>query len=332
MMLASRTTTRPARSTRLTRRAGARSVLLLVAGITALIIAGGAEGAAPKPKMLWKVLKPTKSVSQICLRVGGKEQSFYKLSAQKATELSVYGPGRLKVVTRHLPIKGKLSKRAYTLVVMRDGTVALKKKITRGTSKVTLCKNKKTLAGAAIESFIKVPAGKHTYRVLVEESGKEVVARFYQEKRETVEARLIGFTPLEYDGICTLATKSGTGTPWFRATFAQPIRFGVQGPTELEIRTRLDLGPAVTGTVRYGIEILRNGKSDSVRSYSVTRDAKASYKDCPGVTPGESKLIRLSVPAGNWTYEIRPAGTGAQSFATRILIPRSSVGVDTRTR
>jgi hypothetical protein len=282
-------------------------------------------------QMTWKAIKPAQSTGSVCVRASGQQATYYKLGPKKAAELTVYGPSRLRIVTRHLPVKGSLAKRTYTLVVMRDGKVALRKPIVRGASKATLCKNKKTKVGAIRESFISIPAGKHTYRVLVEEGGKEVVARFYQEKRTTVASKMIGFTPLEFDEVCTIGANGAKGgAPWYRATFAKPVRFSVQGPVELEIRTRLDLGPAVAGPMRYGVEILRNGKSESVRNFSATRDAKASYKDCPGVTPGESKLIRLSVPAGDTAYEIRPAGTGAQSFAVRILIPRGSVGVKTR--
>jgi hypothetical protein len=284
-----------------------------------------------KGQMTWTAIKPAQATGPVCVRASGQQSTYYKLSAKKATELSVYGPGRLRIVTRHLPVKGSLTKRSYTLVVMRDGKVALRKQVVRGASQATLCKNKKTKVGAFRESFISIPAGKHTYRVLVEEGSKEVVARFYQEKRATVASKMIGFTPLEFDEICTLAANGAKGgAAWYRATFAKPVRFSVQGPVELEIRTRLDLGPTVAGPLRYGVEILRNGKSESVRNFSVARDTKTSYKDCPGVTPGESKLIRLSVPAGDAAYEIRPAGTGAQSFAVRILIPRGSVGVKTR--
>jgi hypothetical protein len=336
MMLASRTASRRG------------AWLPIMAALIALFIAAAAQGAAPKasrtsktsktPKtstgqMAWKAIKPAQTTGSVCVRASGRQATYYKLSAKKATELSVYGPGRLRIVTRHLPVKGALAKRSYTLVVMRDGKVALRKTVVRGASKATLCKDKKMKVGAVRESFVSIPAGKHTYRVLVEEGGKEVVARFYQEKRTTVAKKMVGFTPLEFDEVCTLTANGAKGgAPWYRATFAKPVRFGVQGPVELEIRTRLDLGPTVAGKLRYGVEILRNGKSESVRNSSAARDTKASYKDCPGVTPGESKLIRLSVPAGDAVYEIRPAGTGAQSFAVRILIPRGSVGVETRAR
>ncbi len=348
MMLASRIA---ARATRLS--LAAALTLLLVApaaqGATMKTAKGAATktaaGAVRKPakaakarktakaQMAWKAVKPAQTTGAICVRASGQQATYYKLNAKKGTELSVYGPGRLRIVTRHLPLKGTLAKRAYTLVVMRDGKAALRKKIVRGASKATLCKNKQTKLGAVRESFISIPAGKHTYRVLVEEGGKNVVARFYQEKRTTVAKKMIGFTPLEFNDVCTLTANGAKGgAAWYRATFAKPVRFSVQGPVELEIRTRLDLDPTVAGPLRYGVELLRNGKSESVRNLSAARDAKVSYKDCPGVSPGESKLIRLSVPAGDAAYEIRPAGTGAQSFAVRILIPRGSVGVKPRTR
>lgn len=311
------------------RRIARRGLGALVTGLLAgLLVIFLADPAAAK--LVWKEVRPTKQAGQACVRVGKQDARYARLDHKKAAEFSAYGPAKLKVLTRHLPIKGKAGKRSYTLIVERDGQTVFKRKISGSSSKATLCNGSRGPVGASRTSYVTIPKGKHAFRVRVAESGKQVAARFFRQAQADPGTKRIGFAPLEFDRQCKLDTGAGKAYTWFRATPERPVRLTVQGPTELQIRTRVDFELGAPGTLQYNLEVLRNGERESIHGYKAKPDAKARYRDCPGVTPGESKLLRLRVPAGSWTYTLRPAGSGAAAFTTRILIPKNSVGMNGR--
>ncbi|MBM3316387.1 MAG: hypothetical protein FJY75_00905 [Candidatus Eisenbacteria bacterium] len=299
----------------------------LAAGALAVALLLGLAGPVAA-KLVWKEVQPDKAGRQTCLRVAGKSSKYTQLDPAKGVELTVHGPSKLRILTRHLPVQGKTGKRSYTLVVERDGKTALRKKITRSRdAKAKLCTKAATAVGASGESVITVPRGKHTFRVTVDEPGKAVAARFFRQARAGAGARLIAFSPLEFDRQCRLVTAQGNRYTWFRATPERPVRFTVQGPTELQIHTRVDFEEGTLGAQEYVVGIQRNDRPDVERRFQARIDPGAGYEDCPGTAPGQSQLLRLSVPSGNWTYELGPTGSGAASFTTRILIPKSSVGL-----
>ncbi len=104
------------------------------------------------------------------------------------------------------------------------------------------------------------------------------------------------------------------------------MRFTVQGPTALIIRPRLDAEATARGVIPYGIEILRNSESHRIVHLKTRKEEGATYRECPGVVPSESGRIDLKVPAGSWTYELRPADARTSGFAVRIMIPKDDVG------
>jgi hypothetical protein len=295
--------------------------------LLALALAPGAVWGARKASPTWRALQPAKTNSQVCVRVGASESSYYRLDAKKSTEFTVRGPTQVKLITRHLPVKGKIGRRSYTLQVERDGKSVLKKKLsapraTRG----QLCSTKKQRVGASRTVLLRVPAGKHVYRLRVAETGKAVAVRIFEQVKTQQGART-AFKPDEYDRICHLALGNGHTYLHYHATAEKPIRFRITGPAQLLVRSRLDLTATGPAEERYRIEVRRDGQPAGIFSYKTRRLAAGTYKDCPQIAPSEDRRLYLSVPKGTWTYELRPADATAPGFMVRILIPRSAVGV-----
>jgi hypothetical protein len=297
------------------RSLGAAALAVLIT----LALAHGAAFGARKARVTWRSLKPAKADGQVCVKVGGSQGTYYRLDHRKSLEFTVHGPTQVK-----------LGKRSYTLLVSRDGKQIQKRKITAPRSaRAQRCTSKKERVGAAREDTLRVPAGKHVYRVRVAEKDKAVVVRLFEQEK-TQQGTRVSFRPDEYERACRLKLANGRSYIHYHATAEKPIRLRVTGPTEILVRTRLDLPPTGAAEDRYRIEVRRDGQPAGVFSYKTRRLAQAAYRDCPQIAPSEDRRLYLSVPPGTWTYELRPADATTPGFMARILIPRSAVGTGAR--
>lgn len=285
--------------------------------------------SAKKP-VAWRALKPSKTDGRVCLKIGSSESTYYRLDTKKSLEFVVHGPTQVKLITRHVPVKGKIGRRSYTLQVDRDGKSVLKKKQSAPrAARGQLCSSQKQRVGASRTVILRVPAGRHVYRLGVTQPGKGVTVRIFEEAK-TRQGTRTTFKPDEYDRVCRFSSGSGPTYLHYHATAAKPIRFRVTGPTQLLVRTRLDLAVGGPAEERYRIEVRRDNQPAGIYSYKTRQLKKGAYKDCPQIVPSEDRRLYLSVPKGTWTYELRPADPTTPGFMARILIPRKSVGMSGR--
>lgn len=285
---------------------------------------------AKKSGVAWRAVKPTKTDGKVCLKIGGSESTYYRLDTKKSVEFIVHGPTQVKLITRHVPVKGKIGRRSYTLQVDRDGKSVLKKKQSAPrAARGQLCSSKKQRIGASRTVTLKVPKGRHVYRLGVTQPGKGVTVRIFEEAK-TRQGTRTSFKPDEYDRICRFKTGTGPTYLHYHATAEKPIRFRITGPTQLLVRTRLDLTVGGPAEPRYRIEVRRDNEPAGTYSYKTRQLMKGAYQDCPQIVPSEDRRLYLSVPKGTWTYELRPADPTTPGFMARILIPRTAVGVSGR--
>jgi len=264
------------------------------------------------------------------LKIGGSESTYYRLDTKKSVEFIVHGPTQVRLITRHLPVKGKIGRRSYTLQVDRDGKSVLKKKQSAPrAARGQLCGSKKERIGAARTVILRVPAGRHVYRLAVTQPGKGVAVRIFEEAK-TRQGTRTSFKPDEYDRVCRFSSGSGPTYLYYHATAEKPIRFRVTGPTQLLVRTRLDLAVGDPAEPRYRIEVRRDNEPAGTYSYKTRQLTQGAYQDCSQIVPSEDRRLYLSVPKGTWTYELRPADATTPGFMARILIPRTAVGVSGR--
>ncbi len=297
-------------------------ILLLLA-----LLAANALPAAAKTQ--WKSFKPTKSPGRVCAHIGAKDLRYYKLDAQEPLTFTASGPTRVQLMTRHLPAAGEGGEKSYTLRVMRDGKEILKKRIAAGPSKSGhICNDVGRSVGASRKSYITVPKGKHVFQVYATDTSTPVGVRLYKQVKSKTKASLISFSPDAYRMICTLVTSTGHEYPHYHFDRTTPIRFQIHGPTTLTVYTRADFDQTMLASISYGVEVLRNGESHRIFHYdNVKKQSTAAYKEheCREILPGERRALTLKVPAGTWNYELRPAETGHQSIAARILMPSKDI-------
>ncbi|MBP6874555.1 MAG: hypothetical protein KBD56_00640 [Candidatus Eisenbacteria bacterium] len=314
---------------------GRALVRRVCAGIFLACVASLASGLLSPAQAAWDSIDPSSSgAAPICVRVGEDEARYFPLDSRQAVEFSLQGPGRLRTLTRHLPRDGRTAKRCYTVVIEMDGQLLKSEpQLSVESSSAVLCGLGGGPVGSACETLVRFPEGRHSFRVKIEEPGKEVAARFFKE-RKTAATSYVGFAPEEFERVCTLVEEDGKEYGHYHFSPENPLRFTVNGPTSLLLRTRLDFSSRdAAGTpVDYSLEVRKRSAAGGAWEPAVSIPLTSgpvlgsAYKECAQIVPGESRKSEIEIPEGVWTFEIR-AVTGGRGIAARILIPKDDIGL-----
>lgn len=108
---------------------------------------------------------------------------------------------------------------------------------------------------------------------------------------------------------------NGKETKYFLLTKSAPLRIQVDGPSKVEIRTRLSLPGVARQTEQYSIRVTEG--MDILKEYiTSTEKSKSSFADGKD-TPGKARRFSISVPEGAHTYEFLLVNTNLSQAVVR---------------
>jgi len=297
-----------------------KSSLIGALALGVLLILPGAARAAN-----WKSITPGEDQGRSCIRIGAQEFDYYLLDEERPTVLRVRGPQRLKIITRYLFGEADAQGARYRLMVRVDGREELRRSFNASNlPSAGLCDRDGQVAGLK-RVYLSVPTGMHDIQILGEVPGDgRIAARIFRESRGR-KAKMVNFSPVEYDGIYSLQFDSGTQSTYYHFSENAPLEFTVIGPTTLEIDTRLDFNHTMNGSTVYRLEVMQNGEALPRFVYHTKKISSASYIERRDILPGERKRMRLTVPRGRQKYEIHCIGPQTCGVAARIRIPEADL-------
>ena len=115
----------------------------------------------------------------------------------------------------------------------------------------------------------------------------------------------VPFTPESYDGVRELQFTSGQHSTYYHLTSTKPVRFTVNGPTDLEVHARLDHDHTMSGSQSYALEVTCDGVVWRTFHFDSRKLSTVVYAYTPEVLPGNDNEFRIPVPRGRHIYEIR---------------------------
>lgn len=326
--------------------ADALALLLgLSAAVSALLPPAAARAAAPAPTppapgaaaptaaAPWLEIRPP-AAETVPATIGGKPFVYRRLDDERAVEITVGGPARLRIATRYAyPPRRRRSpppaEASYAILVSRDGgeAVAHARSTVPGSNAVW---GSRTL-GENREIHLAVPEGRHTYRILLPpDAPRRVLARFARRSAPPGAAappagRQAPMSPAEFAAAVVLITGERESTH-FRATPARPAVLEVFGPTRLSVSARLEFDERMLGTQDYRLEVREDGAVKHTYQMSAERSDVTRYRSEAGRVPGVGRTVTVEVPPGLHAYEVRPRGTIARGVLLKFSIPARDVG------
>jgi hypothetical protein len=298
--------------------AGRVRTLALIAAVVALPAAVGAATT-------WARIKDATAAQTICLDVAGHEYPYVVLGPTAPAACTVNGPRRIKVASRYVYNGDDSRRMAYTVIIEVDGREVLRKEHTAlPKDTVTPC-GATGRVGTLRNDIIDVDTGRHEIRVRAVTDGRgRVAARIYRQGKKS-RVQTVPFTPDSYDGVRELQFTSGQHATYYHLTSTTPVRFTVNGPTDLTIHARLDHDHTMSGTQSYALEVTSDGAVWRTFHFDSRKLTTVVYAYTPEVLPGSDNELAIAVPRGRHVYEIRCLRPASCGVAVQIRIPRADL-------
>lgn len=295
----------------------------LLNALAVAIVLGGLPEAAVAAR--WGRVKDATAPQTTCLDVAGQEYSYLVLGANAPASCTIVGPRRLKIASRYIYGADDARRVPYTVIIEVDGREVLRKEhaaLPKDT--VTPCKATGRV-GRQRNDIVEIDPGRHEVRVRAVTTGKgKVAARIYRQGRATKVAT-IPFTPESYDGVRELQYTSGQHATYYHLTSTKPVRFTVNGPTDLNVSARLDHDHTMSGTQSYALEVTCDGVVWRSFHFDSRKLSTVVWAYTPEVLPGNENKLHIAVPRGRHTYEIRCLRPETCGVAVQIRIPRAGL-------
>ncbi len=282
---------------------------------------------APKPAAAakWREVAADNPGAEICLRDTDQQFAYLELTADGNLEFRVNGPRRVKLISRHIAPTGAPIGERYTIRIMLDGSEVLRKSFTaKPHDGIALCAGEGRVSTLR-RAYVDVPKGVHTLGV----SGRtaddsRLVCRLFGQTRRRQTGTVL-FAPESYLELATLQFESGAQSTYYRFTAGTPLVFSINGPTTLQLYTRLDFSAGMLGSLPYTLEVRQDGEVRRTVHYDTQRLANAFYPSRLDILPGTRKKLVIKVPAGRHQFEIRCVRPDNCGLAAQIRLPRHDV-------
>ena len=170
-----------------------------------------------------------------------------------------------------------------------------------------------------------VPAGRHTYHVVLAEPQTGSVAVRPRFSKPPPARRRVSITPTGYERVLTLI-RSEKEITYYHLTPDAPLTLTVVGPTVLQVNTRLDFDRNMKGgSHSYSVEAREGEVTVGRATFEVTRSQVAAYRNKLEVVPGVVKSLKVPVPAGAHELEIWLRDTVATGAGAKLYLPAEDV-------
>lgn len=284
------------------------------------------SGAMAQSGKKSKVLKPTNYQKKVTTLIAGKSRAYYSLDTEKASVITVQGPGKLRALTRGRFIPKKGDKIAYDVIYKIDGgepqNVNMKN--------VPRSKNATYLKGAlgtpaeSRDFEIELGRGYHNVEFQLKVDGVPVAVRYIFTPTKAKKQDWIAFSPVQpAEPVNLISREESVG--YYRFSTDKPLRVEVNGPTELRILTRVEYHYQMKGRIHYRLQVKENGNSINTYQLSSVRSEITFYQTDKELVPGKGREFVINVPKGRHTYEVVPLDKDKNKVLGRILLPKKDV-------
>ncbi len=281
-------------------------------------------------KREWQSIPPVSKLNPVRFEIKENIIKYYKLSPNKPIKLRVFGPGRIRFLTR--AASQKLSKRSYyKIIIMKKNVKILSFNLSTTPSTIAKPKEKGSEYPVIWKSrniSFKVPQGINNYSFIVSGSVKDqYLGRFifskskskskadlYAAKKHLISEEL----PSEQNDKkkwkrlrikvkknfnVTLKVKKKYRT-YYRLTYNNPLRFTNEGSGKIKLILRVENTFRMRGKINFRLMIKRNMKLKGTYGFSSFPSETVSYKNEKDKIPGTSRNLILKVQKGRQIYTL----------------------------
>jgi hypothetical protein len=274
----------------------------------------------------WKSFKPDKSPARIKLSVMGKELNYYPLEKGQEILVTVEGPTRLKVLTRIEFGEEASGEKSYYLRYQRDGEKKYKfRRIATASPTAVLADSPAIHLGTSRSIYLKVPAGKHTYRFYVgSKAAYRLFLRFY-ERTTKVESKPenVAIEPVQFTSAVPLVLREDEVT-YYRVGNQDSLKLSIIGPTTVKVLARLEFDPTMFAEQKFRIQVYEDGLIKQIYPLRSKQSEVAEYREISTKVVGNGAKFYIEIPRGKHEYKFEIVDNN-RTVLLRFYIPRDDL-------
>lgn len=248
------------------------------------------------------LLKPSNGQnSKEILTIQGTRRVYYQIE-KKPLVYEITGPTRIKIYSRTAESKRTKDYIPFSFQVQIDEQVPVqmqhKQKLT---NKVKSGNRPDYYYSRSAVDYLNIPAGKHLVNISRERRGQPVLLRVldYDPKPSGSRKQL---TPLEKAKPVKI-TAGDKNLKYYELSTAEPLYVNLDGPTNLELITRLAFETWMGREQDYRIQVWDSGKLLGTYYITGERSEVSTIEDQAELVPGKWRSIY--VPLGKGSHEIK---------------------------
>lgn len=242
-------------------------------------------------------------INRVKYNLKGNLYTYYALSRDSATHISVTGPGKLKITTHARFTTDSPDSLSYAVVYYIDNTDI----------KLLSVKNVfRAGKDVYIQSIDDRPSTSKTHTLKVD-TGAHIFSFYMLNKTPQIDLhyKFVPDSVVEWKDKPSLTDtseisikidKSSTKS-YYRFSAEQPQKFKVKGPTSLRVLTRLEYSYTMQGLISYMVSVKRNDTIIGTFKLEANPSQEAQYESDKKLIPGTLEEFFLEVPAGENYYE-----------------------------
>jgi hypothetical protein len=266
-------------------------------------------------------LKPKDASGEIAIVSAGKARTYYPLSAQRSSIISVEGPGQVRILTRARFTPQSGDELEYSVRYRMDGGRENTFDVEGVTRSEAVVYKERTpgVPGDSRGITLKIGRGVHSIELALLDSLPQVSARYLFTHRKEKKAKWVALAPLAPLEPVDLFAGEGA-VHCYRFSSEKPLKIEIIGPTDLRILTRVENSFNMKGVARYRLQIRQQGRVLQSFQLSSNRSETTTYRNNSKLVPGKAREIVFKVPKGKQQYEITTLDKG--SLLGQIMFPQ----------
>jgi hypothetical protein len=295
---------------------------LVIFTLAFVILAGGSAFAV---KTKYRAFSPTGAGKGLFLKSKTDQHKYFVVDKGTSFGFDIVGPTKVKIRVR-AALKAGISLSEYEMQVWEGDQLIRGQKVKAKAASLT-AEGVSTGVGVAKTLVLRVPKGKHSYRLWVTSANTDkFYARFYQAKKAVKKAKFSSFKPVEFSKQVTVKSAKNA-LAYYMVDTKGGAKLSVVGPAKLQVYCRVGFDKNMKGGVKFTLGMYEGTALASQFSGVAKVSTKVNFVEDGGLIPSYLYKFAFNVPSGKHIYLFKMLDSAAPGLALRFKITNTALGM-----
>jgi hypothetical protein len=287
------------------------------------ILLGVSGNSIAAKKSKYRAFTPSGAGKSVFVKSGAKQYKYFIVEKGTSFGFDVTGPTTVRIRTR-AELKPDVKNPNYEIQVWEGDRMATGRKVKTAPSKL-LVDNQSI--GLARTVFVKVPKGRHSYRLwMTSDKVDKYFVKFYRLRKTTRKTKLGAIKPYQYEKEVTLLSGKNA-IPYYLVNNDGGVSLSIVGPTDLKIYCHAAYSQTMQGRTKYTLAMYEDGTQVAQFTGAVKMSSSMQFKDLNDFVPSTLKTHVFKIPDGKHIYLFKEVESASPNLAIRFKISKVGMGM-----